>query len=408
MSSMVSRSASSATSRTTGSGVASARSVTAPVSRPRHRHRRAGTPPWRDRTLRAPTSRRRGPCPSTASRVAQCRRAVGEQLGRHLRGVHPDLQHRVGHRGRARRRGRWPAGRRNPSPRCSMHGERRESFADLGDAGRRRPDRRSAPPPARPPARRPPRPGCRAARPRRCQRRPDSRPPPPGGSSPNRAPAPWPPPARSPAVSRDHPPEVHGRNDTAPQRTADLRFAAGARAVAHVAFDDSPARGRRTDQQFQRIPGPAVGRRRAPAAARAARPASGRCRAPAGHVGCAAANTPPRCPTARATANAVPGTGAAPADRHVGAAFEFLDQPRADRRGSIEPSASMTATIGVVAATTPACTADPYPGRPSVTTPGAVPARHGGGAVGAVVVDDERAVPVRHGRRAPRAATPPR
>ncbi|CKT82095.1 Uncharacterised protein [Mycobacterium tuberculosis] len=35
---------------------------------------------------------------------------------------------------------------------------------------------------------------------------------------------------------------------------------------------------------------------------------------------------------------------------------------------SIEPSASMTATMGVVAASTPACTAEPYPGRGSTTT----------------------------------------
>src|SRR6185312_12100316 len=36
--------------------------------------------------------------------------------------------------------------------------------------------------------------------------------------------------------------------------------------------------------------------------------------------------------------------------------------------GSSEPSASRTATISVVAATTPACTAEPYPGCASVTT----------------------------------------
>ena len=52
----------------------------------------------------------------------------------------------------------------------------------------------------------------------------------------------------------------------------------------------------------------------------------------------------------------------------------------------------MTATIGVVAATTPACTADAVPGPRFGDDLGAVAPRDAGGVIGAVVVDHQRPV----------------
>ena len=107
-------------------------------------------------------------------------------------------------------------------------------------------------------------------------------------------------------VSRDHPPKVQRRNDTAAKRSADLRLAAGARPVGDVALDHAPARLR---PHAPAVPaGSPIGGRshRARAGRRGGRPASARCRAPAARSGCAAASTPPRCPAARATASAGP------------------------------------------------------------------------------------------------------
>ena len=107
-------------------------------------------------------------------------------------------------------------------------------------------------------------------------------------------------------ASRDHPPKVQRRNDTAAQRTADLRLPAGARPVGDVALDHAPPRLR---PHAPAVPAgsPTCGRsHRGRAGRRGGRPASARCRAPAARSGCAAASTPPRCPAARATASAAP------------------------------------------------------------------------------------------------------
>ena len=168
--------------------------------------------------------------PSTASAPAERRGTVGDQVRGHLRGVHPDLQHR---KPAHRRRG---VGVRVDQPLGEVlaalldDGEVGESHADLGTAGRRvqvtghRHDARShrrrghgvQACPAVPPRRRRPRPRLRWSRP--------------AASWPARAPAPWRPRARQ-RQSRDRPPKVQGGNETASQRTAHLRLAARARSV---------------------------------------------------------------------------------------------------------------------------------------------------------------------------------
>ena len=143
-----------------------------------------------------------------------------------------------------------------------------------------------------------------------------------------------------------------------------------------------------------------------PTAHRGAPPASARCRAPAARGGCAAASSSPRCPPARPTATAARGTG-----RRRPIAMSAPRSSASTSAGkspaSIEPSASMTATIGVVAATTPACTADPYPARNSVTT--SAPCRRATSAVSSVLLLSTTNARYPGGTPpAPPAATPPR
>ena len=165
-----------------------------------------------------------------------------------------------------------------------------------------------------------------------------------------------------------------------------------------VAFDDRPARLRGAHHQLDRIAGAAVGDAERRAARRGGPPASARCRAPAGRTGCAAASTPPRCPAARATASAAPapgGAGRSPCRRRGRARSTSAGSSRGiqrsvgvddrdDRRrrrlhAGMHRRAVAGATFG--------------------DHLGAVPAGHLGGVVGAVVVDHQRPVPVRHGRQ---------
>ena len=133
------------------------------------------------------------------------------------------------------------------------HRERFETGSGSPPTRRRRRGLQSSPPPAPVRVRRRPHRGCPAARPRRCRRPPDHRSRRPTASWPVLARAPWRPRARPPE-SRNHPPEVQGRDHTPAQRTADLRSPAGPRTVIHVALDNLPARGGRPHQSSSGYP----------------------------------------------------------------------------------------------------------------------------------------------------------
>ena len=101
------------------------------------RHRDVAQPLGRGRSLQTkdpPTAIVRQP--EHGGRLEQLPCTVGQQLRGHLRGVHPDLQHRIVRQPLAR------IGVRVGKPGGEVlaalldHGERRESFAELGDAGR--------------------------------------------------------------------------------------------------------------------------------------------------------------------------------------------------------------------------------------------------------------------------------
>ena len=238
-------------------------------------------------------------------------------------------------------------------------------------------------------ARRPPRRGCRAAPPRRRRRPPRPRCSRPAASWRARAPAPWPPPTRPP-LSRDRPPKVQGRNDTAPDRSTDLRLAAGPRAVGHVVLDHLPVRGGRPDQQFQRIPGAAVGHteRQHVASRRATRIGAMSCTGSP----CAAAQPPAHRRVAQARMPRPRQPGHRPALRR-----------RPCRRRDRVPSTSRGRSRGSMRAVTvehrhDRCLARPrcprarprrIPARVSRTTWAPHRRRHVGGAVGAVVVDHQ-------------------
>ena len=357
-SSTVSTSANSATRSTSIPVSRSAASVTAPVSGPRHRDRRAGSRPSPASVTPSthhPPSRA---MPSTASRGQQCLRAFGDQFGGHLRGIHPDLQdgETAGGRGGVGVRVGQPLGEVVATLRHD--GEIGEPGADLvARAGvvqiagqRHHPGLRPGP--------RPPRPRCPAARRRRCRRRPAS---------------------PTLAASRVFACPGTGALATTSTTYGDHEITRQKSSAAMklprtdpLTFDLPPVRGpyatsrsttrqpalRRAHQQFQRIARPAVGD-----AERQQRVAAGD-------------------PHRRDVVHRQPVTGAQPPAHRRGA------QPRVprpaqpvDRRGGVrspcrrrgrvrrptpavraasrDPSASRTATIGVVAATTPACTAEP-------------------------------------------------
>ena len=93
--------------------------------------------------------------------------------------------------------------------------------------------------------------------------------------------------------------------------------------------------------------------------------------------------------------------GPAPAHREVGARPSARPRPSASSSaGSKEPSPSMKATRSAVAASSPACTAAPYPGVALADHGRPEPARDVGGAVARAVVDHDH----RGTRPGPRAA----
>ena len=270
--------------------------------RPRHRHRRADSRPCRRRSRRAPTTRR--PAPGRAPRrlpAAPC--AHSTSISAVTCGVSMPIC-RTGRPPRAAAASACALASRSAksTPRCATTVKSARTLGSRRCAGRLqiacqrhhpRLDRRRATASSVSS-------NAAAAMSAAARRRRS----PPAASSPGRAPAPWPPPARD----GNH--EITRQKSTAAMKlprtdplTFDLPPVRGPYATSRSTTASPLAPHAPTVPAGSRIGGPS---RPARAERRGGPPASARCRARAGRSGCAAASTPPRCPAGHAMASAAP------------------------------------------------------------------------------------------------------